>query len=191
MKKTILLFFISLLFILPLVSFAQPENIDILGAIVRLARAIRSIVVAVSVLFIVIGGFYFIIAQGEPQNIEKAKKILVYVVIGLIVAFGAEGILSLILNALNVSPGEYSEILPSRHININTIIENIVELISSVVTALAVIFIVLAGFNFITARGDESKIDKAKSMLLWALIGVGIVAGAKLITKAIINLIPK
>lgn len=38
--------------------------------------------------------------------------------------------------------------------------------------SVAVLFIVFAGFNYITSGGDEKKIEKAKQILLYAIIGL-------------------
>ena len=42
----------------------------------------------------------------------------------------------------------------------------------------AVFFIVYAGFLFVTARGSEEKLKKAKSSFLWAIVGTAILLGA-------------
>jgi len=187
-KKIYIPIFILLL-VFPVLCLAQPpEYLNIPKVIVSLAGLVRNIVIAVSVVFVVLAGFYFITAGGEPANIEKGKKILVYVAIGLIVTLGAEGIIRLLLSTTGVSPGEYS-FLGGSSIKFETIIDRVVDLITTIVTGLAVIFIVLSGFNFITAQGDEAKINRAKSMLLWALIGLGIAAGAKILKDIIEGLV--
>ena len=38
----------------------------------------------------------------------------------------------------------------------------------------AVVFIVLAGFQFVTAGGDPSAVAQARTKLLWAAVGIGI-----------------
>ena len=47
------------------------------------------------------------------------------------------------------------------------------------VIMVAVVMIIWAGFNFITASGDEAKTKKGKSMLTYALIGVIVVLGVR------------
>jgi len=39
--------------------------------------------------------------------------------------------------------------------------------------------IIVAGFYFITATGDPAKIDTAKKIILWTLIGLLVVISAK------------
>jgi hypothetical protein len=45
-----------------------------------------------------------------------------------------------------------------------------------IIGALAVFFLVLAGLKYITSQGEPSKIESAKNQILYALIGLIIVA---------------
>ena len=45
--------------------------------------------------------------------------------------------------------------------------------------------IMYAGFLYVTARGNSSKIEKAHNALLWAVIGAAILLGAWVISQAI------
>jgi type IV secretory pathway VirB2 component (pilin) len=51
----------------------------------------------------------------------------------------------------------------------------------------AVVAVILAGFMFVTAHGDEEKIKTAKKILLYAVIGMVILLGARMISEVIIN----
>jgi hypothetical protein len=48
-----------------------------------------------------------------------------------------------------------------------------------------IFFIIYAGFLFVTARGDTTKIATARSALTWAVIGGVIVLGATLLVDVI------
>jgi len=65
---------------------------------------------------------------------------------------------------------------------IETIINDILIPIGGVV---AVLMIMYAGFLFVTARGNEGQISKAKQALLYAVIGAAILLGAWVISQAI------
>ena len=58
---------------------------------------------------------------------------------------------------------------------INAILNNIVMPIAAVVV---VIYIIYAGFTYVTAQGKPAEIEKAHQRLLWALVGAGILLGA-------------
>jgi hypothetical protein len=52
--------------------------------------------------------------------------------------------------------------------------------------AIAVVFfLILAGFKYVTARGDEKQISSAHTTLTWTVVGGAIVLGARVIATAI------
>ena len=51
----------------------------------------------VSLTFIVIGGFRYVISSGDPQKVAAAKDTIIYAVIGLIIALSAFTIVRLVL----------------------------------------------------------------------------------------------
>ncbi len=70
-----------------------------------------------------------------------------------------------------------------------TIMSIIVSLLNGVVmpigAVLVVMYIIYAGFTFVTAQGKPAEIDKAKQRLLWALVGGAILLGAAAISKVV------
>lgn len=60
-----------------------------------------------------------------------------------------------------------------------TILENIFNVAFMVLMVVAAIFLVIAGFYFITAMGDAEKIKIARNFVLWALVGVVVAVLAK------------
>ena len=65
---------------------------------------------------------------------------------------------------------------------IDVIIDDIVIPIGGVI---CVLIIMWAGFLFVTAGGDSSKITKAKDTLLYGAIGAAIILGAKVISEVV------
>jgi hypothetical protein len=64
---------------------------------------------------------------------------------------------------------------------LSTTINAIVDVLAVIVGVAAVIMIIISGFRYITSGGDAAKVGAAKSTLIYALIGLVIVALAKLI----------
>lgn len=62
--------------------------------------------------------------------------------------------------------------------NIYELIEKIVnDILMPVGGVIAALMVMYAGFLFVTARGNEAQITKAKQALLWAVIGAAILLG--------------
>jgi hypothetical protein len=52
---------------------------------------------------------------------------------------------------------------------------------------LCVMWIIYAGFKYVTAQGNEKKVSEAHKTLLWALVGTGVLLGAAGISRVIEN----
>lgn len=58
------------------------------------------------------------------------------------------------------------------------LMESISQLAVEIGIPIAVIFIIYSGLRLVTAKGNEDSINKAKTGLLWAIVGAGILIGA-------------
>lgn len=65
---------------------------------------------------------------------------------------------------------------------VKVVLENIVLPIGSVVIVFMIIY---SGFLFVTARGNESKLETAKHTLLYVIIGAAVLLGSVAISKVI------
>ena len=57
-------------------------------------------------------------------------------------------------------------------VNVMQVLTLIVHWLFAILLIVAVIFLIIGGFYFITARGDPDKVQQASMMVLWALVGV-------------------
>ena len=71
--------------------------------------------------------------------------------------------------------------------NINDIIRTVINIFSIVVGVVAVIMIIVGGFRYITSGGDSSNVSSAKNTIIYALIGLVIVALAQFIVQFVLN----
>ncbi len=65
------------------------------------------------------------------------------------------------------------------------LVESIAKLAAQIGIPIAAIFIIYSGLLFVTARGNEKQLQKARTNFVWALIGTGILLGAWIIAVAI------
>lgn len=69
-------------------------------------------------------------------------------------------------------------------------IAKIINIFSLIVGAVAVIMIIVGGFKYITSGGDSSNISGAKNTILYAIVGLVIVAIAQAIVRFVLNTTP-
>ncbi len=86
----------------------------------------------------------------------------------------------------NPPTGPITIVNPFKTNNIQDLISSIVnDILIPIGGVIAVMMIIYAGFLFVTARGNDTKITEAKKALLWAVIGTAILLGAWVISQAI------
>ena len=68
--------------------------------------------------------------------------------------------------------------------DISVLILNVVDFfISNIAIPFAVFMIILSGFRFTTAQGNEEKLKKARGGFMWTVIGVAVVLAARTIVN--------
>lgn len=65
------------------------------------------------------------------------------------------------------------------------VIQNLARAITYVGVPLAGIFIIYSGFLFVTARGSDEQLTKAKTTFFWTIVGTILIIGAWAIASAI------
>jgi hypothetical protein len=81
------------------------------------------------------------------------------------------------------NPGECSTASNDATTKINNIVHTIVNLLSALVGIVAVIMIIVGGFRYITSGGNDASVTSAKNTILYAIIGLVVVALAQLIVR--------
>jgi len=71
--------------------------------------------------------------------------------------------------------------------NVQSIIKTVINIFSFVVGVVAVIMIIVGGFRYITSGGDSGNVSNAKNTIIYAIIGLVVVALAQLIVQFVLN----
>lgn len=70
---------------------------------------------------------------------------------------------------------------------VNNIIRTAVRLFQIIVGLISVIMIIVGGLKYITSGGDSGNISSAKNTILYALVGIVVVALAEIIVQYVLN----
>lgn len=70
---------------------------------------------------------------------------------------------------------------------VNKVVELAINTFNVIVGIVAVVMIIIGGFKYITSSGDSSNIQSAKNTILFAIVGLIIVAMAKTITGFVLS----
>ncbi len=70
---------------------------------------------------------------------------------------------------------------------LNKLIKSIVDILSVIIGIIAVIFVIIGGFKFITSGGDSGKVASARSTVIYAIVGLIVVALAQVLVRFVLN----
>lgn len=150
----------------------------------RILTFLQSFIVILALIFIVIGAFLYITSGGDSGRIETAKKCITAALIGLAIGIAAPAFLRQISDIL----GWTATGLPPGVGTSLTLIEiagNILNFLLSVIGVVALIMLVVGAFMYLTAAGDEDRIDTGKKIVKYSIIGITIALAALVLVRQI------
>ncbi len=118
-------------------------------------------------------------------NISKISR-KISALCGRVKAFAYAGALALLLLVVHAHAAAQQIQPPLK--NLRTFQDFIIAILGVVVKIgypIAILFIIWAGFLFLTAQGNEEKINTAKRAFLWAVIGTLVLLGAQALGLAV------
>ena len=71
--------------------------------------------------------------------------------------------------------------------NFSNLVKRIINIFSIVVGVIAVIMIIVGGLRYITSGGDSGNVSSAKNTIIYALVGLVIVALAQFIVRFVLS----
>ena len=77
----------------------------------------------------------------------------------------------------------------TRYCKLEQILEAVINWVFYFALVIAPLMIILGAFLFLTSAGDPAKTTKAKSIIIWAVVGLGVILFSKVIYSIIINIL--
>ena len=115
---------------------------------------------------------------------KLTKNILAFAVLGIIL-FPYQ----VFAGTLQTAPNQLGKVVGKTGIdtsqNIQSITGTVINTALSLVGILFLVLMVYAGYLWMTARGEESQVEKAKKIVYSSMIGLGLTLGAYAITVLI------
>ncbi len=152
-------------------------------AILNIAFDISLAVGYIALALIIFGGFKYIMSQGEPQKMTKAKQTLSSAIIGTVIAMGASVLVNTVTMALGINiAGGWDQ-----HEFTRNSLENIFTWAYSIAGLIAVIFIIKNGIDMMMSRGNQAATQQAIRGIMVSAAGLVIVVLAAIITSFVIG----
>lgn len=168
------------------ICFDNPLDYDTVDELLpALLNRLQGVIVAIALVFIVVGALLYITSAGNESRMTMAKNAIVASVIGLAIGIAAPSFLREIYGALGSAvPNEVAQSLTISQITLN-----VLNFLLGIVGTISIIMMVVAGIMYLTSAGSESQIDTAKATTKWSIIGIIVALAAIIIVKQIAYLL--
>jgi hypothetical protein len=134
--------------------------------------------------FILYGGFLYMTANGNADQVKKGTKSIFNAVIGLVISLSAIAITNFIFDLVGSAPSASGEVV---QLTGEQILANALNLVYFIAGVIAVVMIIFGGISYVTSAGDAGKVTKAKNTLVYSIAGLVIVLVAFAITSFVIG----
>ena len=128
-----------------------------------------------AVLFVIYGGFLYMLSRGDPGQAAKGKKTITNAIIGIVICALASTIAGAI-NEVVVAARDSGDFFVS--------IANTAIMWAGIVS---VIMIVVGGIYYTSSNGEANKIVQAKNSIMFAIIGLVITIVAAAIVNTVLG----
>lgn len=154
--------------------------------ILNVVSMILGVVGYLAIGLVMYGGIQFMLGQGDPNKIAKGKKTITNSVIGLAIVMSA----SIISGAISdIISGFDDPDNPEQ--NGATFFQSIFNKVILWSGIIAAIMIVYGGIQYITSTGNPSAVTKAKTTIIYSVVGLLVVLTAAIIVNTLVGAMAK
>lgn len=170
------------------VTFPNPVGVTTVSELLnKFLTSLRGVVAVIAIIFIVLGGIMYMLAGGNEKMVSRAKLCWTGAVIGLAIVLAAPSFLTEIINILgNTSEVNTDGLTGPTFYEIGV---RVLNLLLSIVGIIAIISLVIGGGMYLTAYGDEKRIDTGKKIVTYSIIGIIVALSAVVIVEQVNSLI--
>ncbi len=138
-----------------------------------------------SMIFIIYGGYQFIMSQGDPGKTAAGKKILTSAIVGMVISLSASVLVNTAMVILNInSTAGSADSLPGQNFT-KVQVQNAFNWAYTVAGLVAVAFIIYGGIKYVISQGDPGKTRSATQTIIYAVVGLIVVLMAAAITSLV------
>ncbi|MDO8240639.1 MAG: hypothetical protein Q7T51_01510 [Candidatus Moranbacteria bacterium] len=159
------------------------------GVLSNILSNLKGVIASIAIVFIVVGGFMYILSAGDEKMITKAKATIGGALIGLAIALAAPTFLKEIVAILSTGDGASADAAVAAAPTIKQIATRVLNLLLSLVGIIAMIGLVIGGSFYLTAYGDEKKIETGKKIITNSMIGIAVAMIALVLVRQIAGLL--
>lgn len=146
------------------------------GVLTEVLNQLRNIIVILSIIFIIIGAVMYILSGGNEGRLTMAKGAITAALIGLAIGLAAPSFLKEIAELLGWTNVNNAQVTGAQ--SFTEIAGNVLNFLLAIIGILAIIMLVIGGFMYLTAAGDEGRAETGKKIITYATIAIAVALSA-------------
>lgn len=167
-------------------DFKNPISAGSISALLtNILNKLKGIIITLCVIFIIIGGIMYMLSAGNEKTITRAKACVSGAIIGLVLALGAPVFLKEILSIFGGATGTLNASQLSSYPDLKTVVTRVLSLLLSILGTVAIISLVIGGGMYLTSYGNDGRIQTAKKVLTYSILGIVISLSSLIIVQQI------
>lgn len=139
----------------------------------------------IAMVFVVIGGFKFVMNLGSPETLKKARLTLANALVGAVIAVIGSKVVGFIARRF-IAPGD----APYGLINTNADSGMVATILSIAFTALgglSVLMLMFTGIQFIVSGSNPEKAKRAREGIYYSLLGIAVAIFASALVNFVLS----
>lgn len=126
----------------------------------------------VAVFFLLLAAYNYITAAGNDERIKKATQSLIYSITGMVVVFLAGTVVKVLETLKQENPTANTPTLTNFQTAAESFLKAILNGMQYLAGAIAILFIIIAAYRYITAGGNEEKTKQGTQSLIYSIVGL-------------------
>jgi len=177
------------LFALSNVAYADIENKLTCGNTIRECilygiSQLQYIVVGITVVVIIIAGIIYLFSGANVSLAEKAKNTFLGAVLGFAIVIGA----MILINEVGRALG-WKGVQDQSGQGAHNIIARTITFLFSILGAIGLAGVLVGASFYLTAAGDEQRMNSGKKIVIYSVIGIIIAVSATIVVRQIERII--
>jgi hypothetical protein len=167
------------------VNFINPLVFsDVNSLLSTVLTFLQRLIVTLSLIFIIVGAFMYISSAGNAALLGTAKLTILGALIGLALGIAAPAFFREIATILGWT-GFTAPAGVGTSLSLLQIATNVLSFLLSLIGVVSLIMLIVGAFMYLTAAGDENRIDTGKKIVLYSIIGITVALAALVLVRQV------
>ncbi|QQS58807.1 hypothetical protein IPN35_04350 [Candidatus Peregrinibacteria bacterium] len=168
----------------PVANNAPSSGSAILSNGIKAAvEVIRLFLGMIAIIWITWSGIQIIFSGGNEESVKNGKRGITWALLGLVFSLVLDIIIFDILDLRNLTT---PELINTAAKETTLLVLNALSWFQSLIIIAAVAFLLISGWNMISAFGDTEKISQQKTVLTWVGVGVVVILLNEVLVKQVL-----